>query len=1485
MSLIDSMTGAKRAVLGLACGILCLLAFSARAVAQQPTPSEMETVAGRTFVLAFPDTVINEHDHNFVLHKYDDQILICVFSAVENKMTINGPGGYIRRDIPLAANQFTTIDLMKDEWRSAYPISWEVGKVVSSAFTVTADQPVIVYCMMLTEFGAEAWTPLPVEKWGTVYYAAARDGEWVFDLVPGKDGYEKSVKPAPGEFCIVAAFDNTQVSFSTSERLAQDYNRSVTLNAGQTYTIQSYVNTDGIALGDEQPDLGGTRIVATKPISVISGNTRAQVLSEGEGLTQNPWRNMLIEAVPPIEQNGTEFVFLPTWDARRPEGLYLQYKRQAEFVRLYATHNGNTEGFYTTGEPNADIPIDPFAQSSVTEFRFGTVPPRYFKTNQPAMAMMNSAAAVRFNGFLPPKLPDDPDPTEPPTEPDTTVTLSRDYEGWGAYMVEMVPREQWTTYAPYWAPAYSSDMEHYINVVTDSANASSILMESGNPFFFNRGPIGTTGLIWGTMSVIPGTTHWLRSTNGGKFYAFAYGLMRGQEQYIYIPGRPPKPPDDPGADAKAEHREYLAASYGYPLSPGRNVLAAPDTLQITPTMGCTDLSIDVLATNANPVGLRVIKLEPATNARIKSVTPSMYIASNVATIVVEPIDKSQSASGTVVIIDRTGHSWSVPYSYVAEAVTFAPNVMLDFGEQTVNIPARRDITITNPVDKTLDITKLRMRYGNEDFSIVSSSPAVPTQLAKGASMTVTIEAKPTRPGRLYIDSLVVETACTTLTHPVRMETAEPFLYMDDLAFGSVPLFGQRDLKLALCNIGRGLVTFHDSLGNDVIFWDDPHFIVSDVDKAKLRAMQLGPNECDTIYVRFTATETGIFRTTARAIANTRQQRDTSVWTAVVRIPGPQVDGVDFGTRWLTANDPCTKNTTLAYEDSIVVFNTGSSEFEVVSLTISGPDVDAGYFALDNTDPGATVKPGDRVRAVNGADTNYRYQKVLFKPGQERNDYTATVSMVVVNPVSGIQNTVENVLVGRGVQSHLAATGHVFDTVAFTTSGATVVPGTIDFEVKPTRPTTITDVQITPNTGEFVVTNLADLKRVWQPGERGTIELEFRPTAAGLRNAQIAIIGDQSKCDESGGALVGFTTGGLPQPTDSIGAAVNNIDFGPVLGCHDTTGSITVRNTGNVAVTVTGVTLVSGAPEFSAGALASPVTIPAGGSASFPVTFSPSSTASFTGQVRFDIELSGKDSTITRTSTVIGSGATLAATATIANDLRAVSGEELVVPIALTTPVNAAKVSELDIVVRYQRGMMIALTGDMARYTAGTLLAGWNAQVVSHVKDPSDARVMILTLRATAPANTFVSGTGDLLRIPFRTLIGDTLRSGLPFTISSSSSRCVAFATTPGYAVLDSVCGLSFRLVEASAEDYILKQNAPNPFNPSTTIEFGVGLDAQTTLVVYDAQGRRVATLVDTYLKPGRYSVVWDASSMPSGLYYYRLTSNMWSQTNTMILQK
>jgi len=72
--------------------------------------------------------------------------------------------------------------------------------------------------------------------------------------------------------------------------------------------------------------------------------------------------------------------------------------------------------------------------------------------------------------------------------------------------------------------------------------------------------------------------------------------------------------------------------------------------------------------------------------------------------------------------------------------------------------------------------------------------------------------------------------------------------------------------------------------------------------------------------------------------------------------------------------------------------------------------------------------------------------------------------------------------------------------------------------------------------------------------------------------------------------------------------------------------------------------------------------------------------------------------------------------------------------------------------------------------------------------------------------------------------------------------------------------------------FSLEQNFPNPFNPSTTIKFGLPEASAVTLKIYDVTGREVSMVVNSQLAAGYYSYRWNAGNLSSGIYFYRLTA-------------
>jgi hypothetical protein len=86
-------------------------------------------------------------------------------------------------------------------------------------------------------------------------------------------------------------------------------------------------------------------------------------------------------------------------------------------------------------------------------------------------------------------------------------------------------------------------------------------------------------------------------------------------------------------------------------------------------------------------------------------------------------------------------------------------------------------------------------------------------------------------------------------------------------------------------------------------------------------------------------------------------------------------------------------------------------------------------------------------------------------------------------------------------------------------------------------------------------------------------------------------------------------------------------------------------------------------------------------------------------------------------------------------------------------------------------------------------------------------------------------------------------------------------------------------------NYSLSQNYPNPFNPTTNIKFAVAKTGFVTLKVYDLSGKEVASLVNNNLSAGTYNYAFDGSKLSSGIYFYTIRANDFSETKKMMLIK
>jgi hypothetical protein len=105
-----------------------------------------------------------------------------------------------------------------------------------------------------------------------------------------------------------------------------------------------------------------------------------------------------------------------------------------------------------------------------------------------------------------------------------------------------------------------------------------------------------------------------------------------------------------------------------------------------------------------------------------------------------------------------------------------------------------------------------------------------------------------------------------------------------------------------------------------------------------------------------------------------------------------------------------------------------------------------------------------------------------------------------------------------------------------------------------------------------------------------------------------------------------------------------------------------------------------------------------------------------------------------------------------------------------------------------------------------------------------------------------------------------------------------------------VVGDGFNTLSLSREfilptEFSLDSAYPNPFNPTTTLNFALPIETEVSLSIYNMQGREVTTLIDGNMEAGYHSAVWNASSHASGMYFVKMHAGNYISTQKLMLVK
>ncbi|MCE1166360.1 MAG: T9SS type A sorting domain-containing protein [Bacteroidetes bacterium] len=133
-------------------------------------------------------------------------------------------------------------------------------------------------------------------------------------------------------------------------------------------------------------------------------------------------------------------------------------------------------------------------------------------------------------------------------------------------------------------------------------------------------------------------------------------------------------------------------------------------------------------------------------------------------------------------------------------------------------------------------------------------------------------------------------------------------------------------------------------------------------------------------------------------------------------------------------------------------------------------------------------------------------------------------------------------------------------------------------------------------------------------------------------------------------------------------------------------------------------------------------------------------------------------------------------------------------------------------------------------------------------------------------------------------VGST-KLGNTWKLLVASGYTGAAAVTNTQIFTEIVTGISNPINGETPSKYAISQNYPNPFNPVTKINYALPKSGLVTMKVYDILGKEVATLVNEVKNAGYYSVEFNASTLASGMYFYRIETNGFNEVRKMMLIK
>ena len=1298
---------------------------------------------------------------------------------------------------------------------------------------ITSKAPIVVYVCVKISFTSDAYLAIPTSGWGREYVVNTYQAHnWT---MPGRN---------LASMCtILAAYDNTKVFFTlvgngitqTMGGMKIGQTKQFLMNKGDVVAVAS-----SVIVGST---LAGSRVVASKPVGVVSGVQCADVPSD------RPWCDHIIEMELPVNTWGTTYHM--TKNFNRAAGPFFQLFAKEPNTNVFV--NGANIAFLGTKPQTSVADWGEYNQYG-TQWS-GANGNFVVSADKPiSMTMFNQGQSL-----------------------DNVVN--------DPYQIVYSPMEQYQNQIIFSTPGVGDGAgfsQNYLNIVYQLDGNSAM------PDHLEWGELEGSDIKW---------TKFKDRWGSGASHIYA-GLQDGKKwavKNISLPG-------DGVYHVRCQEKFACYSygmssydSYGFPTSVALFDLSIPDTVNPDPRWLQLCNGDIVSSTGTGPATVTDMPDDATIRSNLAFVWRDDVNSFNYDFEYVDFVpgedrtttwtayvpDKSKDGRLVLNFVDRRGNDTTIQIIYTAEGTALSPN-LLDYGFLKSGDNKTMTFYIVNTSTGPKTVNRVEMKTGGQGFTFVNLQ--LPVTIPANDSVAVDVIFNATVDGQ-FKDSVGFD-ICNEMVYftELRAGVGNPQILAGitpnlpcDAQFNQVTVNEPSTRNVRVSNPGNYPLTITGASAPTLA-----EFTTNLGVGALSYPIVINPQQSIQFEVTFTPTST---------IAYT----DSIVFQSDATTPDPiatlcgegiqaslTITGFDWQEKRIDR-----PNAPRSYNGIITLENKGSQGVTVSDLSTG--DVS---FAVNPTN-----HPDYRAYPINVPAGDIVTVPVTFSPktvgphtlqvtaNSNIGDRTATLDGIGIVPVITITPSVNfgtSVIAG--------------DPTSFTNGVVTITNTVYDND----DTVTITDLtQAIAGTVQEVVANAADWDATTQgfrynknqylntpivllPGETRDITVEFYSVNPGAKTATVRTLSDAR--DE----VVSIWNGQVTQTLTSDITA-NGGTVGPI--CVNTNGTITmsITSTGQTPLNISNIVLGAdpvGASFQFANALNLPISILPGETRTFDVVYTPTQAGNHNVTVDITSDaVSGNNTQVTLT----GISQSLARNFTIAGPTNAVEiGTNITVPVRLDAGANIllADVKQVQFTVNYQDAngakILSTVAGNIVLNQA--LAAEWD--LVNPNVDAANG-IATFTLQSKGPASlNNVAGT-DIASITFLTTLDRAVQSvDLRLNAVAVGNTCVTLTSTNSIVNLNPTCALAYRGVMGSGVSFALANVNPNPVSAQgAEIDFSVAFTAPTEIVLYNTQGQIVMNLVNQTLQPGSYTVSMPTDKLSNGVYYYKMVSGTYSATKELVIQK